>query len=155
MAAILGITPWPVLSVLILFVLAVAVLFLARHTAHQAIRTATSAIARGLRLAAHSVVHAEQRLAARNRDVLLAAGREAKERIVEREFARVSDSVRKDLTNYPTLHRALSESIMRIEENHQNAVDVPPEAPGWVRAVEAVAKVDAKNGVRRDSLRHP
>jgi hypothetical protein len=146
MAAILGITPWPVLSVLILFVLAVAVLFLARHTAHQAIRTATSAIARGLRLAAHSVVHAEQRLAARNRDVLLAAGREAKERIVEREFARVSDSVRKDLTNYPTLHRALSESIMRIEENHQNAVDVPPEAPGWVRAVEAVAKVDARNG---------
>lgn len=146
MAAILGITPWPVLSVLILFVLAVAVLFLARSTAHQAIRTASSALSRGLRLAAHSVVHAEQRLAARNRDVLLAAGREAKERIVEREFERISDSVRKDLTNYPTLHRALSESIRRIEENHQNAVDVPPEAPGWVRAVDAVAKVDARNG---------
>lgn len=146
MAAILGITPWPVLSVLICFVLAVAVLFLARHTAHQAIRSATSAIARGLRLAAHSVVHAELRLAARNREVLLAAGREAKEHIVEREFERISDSVRKDLTNYPTLHRALSESIMRIEENHQNAVDVPPEAPGWVRAVETVAQVDARNG---------
>ena len=146
MAAILGITPWPVLSVLILFVLAVAVLFLARSTAHQAIRTASSALSRGLRLAAHSVVHAEQRLAARNRDVLLAAGREAKERIVEREFERISDSVRKDLTNYPTLHRALSESIMRIEENHQNAVDVPPEAPGWVRAVDAIAQVDARNG---------
>jgi hypothetical protein len=146
MAAILGITPWPFLSVLICFVLAVAVLFLARHTAHQAIRTATSAIARGLRLASHSIKHAELRLAARNRDVLLAAGREAKERIVEREFERISESVRKDLTNYPTLHRALSESIMRIEENHQNAVDVPPEAPGWVRAVEAVAQVDARNG---------
>jgi hypothetical protein len=146
MTTILGITPWPALSLLICFVLAVAVLFLARHTAHQAIRTATSAIARGLRLASHSVAHAEVRLAARNRDVLLAAGREAKEHIVEREFERVSDSVRKDLTNYPTLHRALSESIMRIEENHQNAVDVPPEAPGWVRAVDAVAKVDARNG---------
>ena len=146
MAAILGLTPWPFLSVLICFVLAVAVLFLARHTAHQAIRTATSAIARGLRLASHSIKHAELRLAARNRDVLLAAGREAKERIVEREFERISESVRKDLTNYPTLHRALSESIMRIEENHQNAVDVPPEAPGWVRAVEAVAQVDARNG---------
>lgn len=146
MAAILGITPWPVLSLVIVFVLGVAVLFLARSTAHQAIHTATSALARGFRLAAHSIKHAELRLAARNRDVLLAAGREAKERIIEREFDRVGESVRKDLTNYPTLHRALSESITRIEENHQAAVDVPPEAPGWVRAVEAVAKVDAKNG---------
>ena len=145
-AAILGITPWPTLSVLIVFALAVCVLFLARSTAHQAIRTATSAIARGLRLGAHSVTHLEQRLAARNRDVLLAAGREAKERIVEREFERVSDSVRKDLTNYPTLHRALSESIRVIEENHQNAVDVPPEAPGWAHAVDAVAHLEARNG---------
>jgi hypothetical protein len=103
-------------------------------------------MARGLRLASHSVANGEKRLAARNRDVLLSAGREAKERIVEREFDRISDSVRKDLTNYPTLHRALSESIKRIEENHQHAVDVPPEAPGWVRAVDAVAKLDSKNG---------
>ncbi|MET0535589.1 MAG: hypothetical protein ABW171_15340 [Steroidobacter sp.] len=145
-AAMLGITPWPVVSVLIWFVLAVVVLYFARETAHQAIRTATSAVARGLRLASHSVVHAEQRLAARNKDVLLSAGRENKERIVEREFDRISESVRKDLTNYPTLHRALSESIKRIEENHQAAVDVPPEAPGWSRAVEAVAKLDSKNG---------
>lgn len=145
-AAILGITPWPILSALIWFVLLVLVLFFARHTAHQAIRTATNAIARGLRLAAHSVVNGERRLAARNRDVLLSAGREAKERIVEREFDRISESVRKDLTNYPTLHRALSEAIRRIEENHQHAVDVPPEAPGWVRAVDAVAKVESKNG---------
>lgn len=145
-AAILGITPWPGLSVLICFALAVLVLFLARSTAHQAIRMATSAIARGLRLASHSVTHLELRLAARNREVLLAAGREAKERIVEREFERVGESVRKDLTNYPTLHRALSESIRRIEEDHQNAVDVPPEAPGWVRAVDTVAQMEARNG---------
>lgn len=143
-AAMLGITPWPTLSILILFVMAVFVLFLARDTAHQAIRTATSAIARGLRLGSHSVTHLETRLATRNRDVLLAAGREAKERIIEREFERVGDSVRKDLTNYPTLHRALSESIRRIEENHQSAVDVPPEAPGWVRAVDAVSQMEAQ-----------
>jgi hypothetical protein len=145
-AAILGITPWPIVSAIILFVLAVVALFFARHTAHQAIRAATSALSRGLRLASHSVANGEKRLAARNRDVLLSAGREAKERIVEREFERISDGVRKDLTNYPTLHRALSESIKQIEENHQHAVDVPPEAPGWVRAVDAVAKLDSKNG---------
>ena len=144
--SIFSITPWPVVSALVWFVLAVAVLYLARRTAHQAIHTAAGALSRGLRLAAHSVVHLEVRLAARNREVLLAAGREAKERVIEREFERVGDSVRKDLTNYPTLHRALSESITTIEENHQSAVDVPPEAPGWVRAVEAVAALDTKNG---------
>ncbi|MGH8188487.1 MAG: hypothetical protein ACREUC_18160, partial [Steroidobacteraceae bacterium] len=146
MQQILAITPWPVVSALLWAVLLVAVLFFARRTAHQAIHTATAALSRGLRLAAHSVAHAEKRFASRNREVLLAAGREAKERIVEREFERVAASVRKDLTNYPTLHRALSESITRIEENHQGAVDVPPEAPGWVRAIEAVAKLDARNG---------
>lgn len=146
MQQVLAITPWPAVSVLLWAVLLVTVLYFARRTAHQAIHTATAALSRGLRLAAHSVAHAEKRLANRNREVLLAAGREAKERIVEREFERVGASVRKDLTNYPALHRALSESITRIEENHQGAVDVPPEAPGWVRAVEAVAKLDARNG---------
>jgi hypothetical protein len=145
-SALLAITPWPFFSALLWFIIAIAVLYLARRTAHQAIHTVTSALARGLRLAAHSIAHAESRLSRRNREVLLAAGREAKERTVEREFARVGDSVRKDLTQYPALHRALSESIVRIEENHQGAVDVPPEAPGWVNAVKAVANLDARNG---------
>jgi hypothetical protein len=143
---LLAITPWPALSAVLWLVLLVGILYLARHTAHQAIRTATGALSRGLRLAAHSTARAELRLAARNRDVLLAAGREAKERIVEREFARVGETVRKDLSGYPQLHRALSEAITRIEEDHRNAVEVPPEAPGWVRAVEAVSKLDARNG---------
>ena len=143
---ILSITPWPVVSALLWFVFLAAALYLARRTAHRAIHAATEAVAQGLRIAAHSVAAAESRLTARNREVLLAAGREAKERIVEREFVRVGETTRKDLTNYPALHRALSESILRIEEDHQKAVEVPPEAPGWVRAVEAVAKIDAKNG---------
>jgi hypothetical protein len=145
-ASLLAITPWPFISALLWFVFLVVVLYLARRTAHQAIRTATGALAHGLRLAAHSIAHAEVRLAARNREVLLAAGREAKERVVEREFERVGETVRKDLTNYPALHRTLSEAITRIEEDHQKAVEVPPEAPGWVRAVEAVAKLDEKYG---------
>ena len=44
------------------------------------------------------------------------------------------------------MHRALSESITRIEEAHQLAVDVPPDPPGWVKAVEAVAKIDSREG---------
>lgn len=143
---LLAFTPWPAVSAAILLILLVAALYLARDTAHQAIQAATGALARGLRVASHSVTHAQDRLAARNREVLLAAGREAKERVVEREFARVGDTVRKDLAGYPEMHRRLSESILRIEEDQQKAVEVPPEAPGWAHAVKVVADLDAKNG---------
>lgn len=146
MHVLLAITPWPAISIVIWVVVLVAVLYLARHTAHQAIRTASGAISHGLRLASHSVAHAETRLAERNREVLLAAGREAKERSIEREFARVGETVRKDLANYPHLHRGLSEAIGQIEKEHQDAVEVPPDPPGWVKAVETISKLDAKDG---------
>ena len=98
------------------------------------------------RVASTSVTHAEQALGVRNREVLLAAGREAKERIVEREFERINETVRKDLANYSALHRSLSESIGSIEQDHQGAIDVPPDPPGWVNAVKAVASIDEKEG---------
>src|SRR5215813_2997736 len=146
MSTLLAITPWPPLSAVILLSLLVVALYFARRTAHQAIRAITDALGRGLRLAAHSVARGEERLSARNREVLLSAGREAKERIIEREFVRVGDTVRKDLASYPTLHRALSEAIVRIEEEQEKAVDVPPEAPGWVQAVKVIANLDSRNG---------
>jgi hypothetical protein len=92
-SVLLGITPWPALSALVWFVAAVAGLYLMRDTAHQAIRTTTDALSRGLRLASHSIARGETRLATRNREVLLAAGREAKERIVERVSTLSSSSV--------------------------------------------------------------
>ena len=146
MNSLLSITPWPVFSAIIWVVLLIAIMYFARRTAHQAIRTASGALARGLKIAAHSVAHAHERLGERNREVLLAAGREAKERVIEREFTRVGETVRKDLANYPHLHRGLSDAIERIEKDHQDAVEVPPDPPGWVRAVEAVSKLDAKDG---------
>jgi hypothetical protein len=138
MTTLLTFTPWPAVSAGLLLVLLVAALYFARDTAHQAIQVAASALARGLRVAACSVIHAQERLGARNREVLLAAGREAKERIVEREFARVGDTVRKDLAGYPVMHR-------RLSEVQQKAVEVPPEAPGWAEAVKVVADLDARN----------
>jgi hypothetical protein len=146
MTSLLAITPWPAVSAVILLALLVVALYFARRTAHQAIRAVTDALGRGLRLASHAVARGEEKLAARNREVLLSAGREAKERIVEREFVRVGDTVRKDLANYPTLHRALTESIVRIEEDQEKAVEVPPEAPGWVQAVKVIANLDSKSG---------
>ena len=146
MSFLLSITPSPVLSALLWIVLAVLALYLSRDAAHQGIRATARALHRTFRVASAAVTAAEQRLATRNREVLLAAGREAKERIIEREFDRVNETVRKDLANFSELHRALSESISRIESDHQEAVDVPPDPPGWVKAVEAVAVIDEREG---------
>jgi hypothetical protein len=143
---LLSITPWPVLSALLWIVLAVTTLYFARSSAHKAIRATAATMHQSLRFSSKAISRAETRLRERNREVLLAAGREAKERIVEREFDRVNETVRKDLANYSALHRSLSESINRIEEDHQQAVDVPPDPPGWVKAVEAVATIDSREG---------
>ncbi|MGI9342850.1 MAG: hypothetical protein ACR2QV_08355 [Gammaproteobacteria bacterium] len=144
---LLGFTPYPAISAILLLTLAIAVLYLARPTAHQAIRAISSALHAAFRLGATSVALAETRLAARNREVLLAAGREAKERAIEKEFERINDTVHKDLANYPTLNRNLNEVIHRIEEDQQQAIEIPPDPPAWVKAVEAVAKIDARQGI--------
>lgn len=142
----LGITPWPAISATLWIILIVGALYLVRGTAHRTIHASAHALHRGFRMASKAVARSETRLAVRNRDVLLAHGREAKERIIEREFERIDETVRKDLANYSSLHRKLSESIDRIEKDHQGAVDVPPDPPGWVKAVKAVADMSASDG---------
>ena len=100
MEFLLGITPFPVLSALLWIVLVVTALYFARPTAHQLLLSLGSGLHRVFRTGSRSLSNAERGLAKRNRDVLLAAGREAKERIVEREFDRINETVRKDLANF-------------------------------------------------------
>ncbi|HEU4617205.1 MAG TPA: hypothetical protein VFV10_04155 [Gammaproteobacteria bacterium] len=140
---LLAVTPYPVLSAVLCAVLAVAVLYLARSSAHKVIATICDALHEVLGLAAEACAAGEKHLGERNREVLLAAGREAKERIVEREFDRIGDSVHRDLAGFPALQRGLSEALVRLEEDHAASVDVPPEPPGWVNAVESIAQMQA------------
>lgn len=134
----------PLVSALIWIVLGVGLLYVARPTAHRAIKATSLVVHRACRLAAHSLLLAEQRLKLRNNEVLLAAGREAAERIVEREFERIDASVRRDLAEFPALQRQLSDSTTRLEQDYQASAEVPPEPPGWVKAVDAVAKISPK-----------
>ena len=141
---LLSITPYPALSALLLAVLAIAILYLARGSAHNVITTVCQAFAEVLRLAAQAATAGEKRLDARNREVLLAAGRETKERMIEREFERIGRSVQKDLAGFPAVQRALTEAVTRVDEDHAKTAEVPPDPPGWVKAVEAVAKLEMR-----------
>jgi hypothetical protein len=129
---------------LLWFIVLTVAMYFARLPAHRAILSLTRALHHTMRLATHSLRLAEQKFVARNREVLLAAGREAKERIIEREFERIDASVRRDLAECPALYRRLSEQATRLEEDHDQSKAVPIAPPGWVKAVKAVAEIDAK-----------
>ncbi len=136
----------PVLSGFVWFVVLSAALYIARVHAHKAIKLASLTVHNAFRLSARSVMMAIDRLANRNKEVLLNQGRLEAERIIEREFDRVDAIVRRDLAEYPALHRELSEEVVKLDEDYQRSIEVPPSPPGWVKAVEAVAKIPSTKG---------
>lgn len=138
------IVPSAFLSGLIWFVILALLLYIAREPAHQTINALSRVLHNALRLSANAVLRWEGWMLQRNKDVLLAQGREAAERMIEREFERIDATVRRDLAEYPALHRQLSEEVTLLDEDYQSSIEVPPAPPGWVKAVDAVAKIPAK-----------
>jgi hypothetical protein len=134
----------PGLSGLIWLIILMTLMYVGRDPAKRTIQATMRILHGGMRYLAGAARRTESTIAARNREVLLAAGREAKERIIEREFERIGDTVERDLSRYPELQRTLAERIQRIDDDHQETADVPPDVPGWTKAVEAIAKIPTK-----------
>lgn len=134
----------PITSGIIALVAAVVMLYLARGPAHKAILSLSRVVHNGFRLLARSVMLAEERVAKRNKEVLLAAGAEASQRVIEREFQRVEAVVNRDLSKYPALHRALAEQVIRIDEDYQESAEVPIPPPDWVKAVDNLARLESQ-----------
>lgn len=120
-------------------------LYVARAPAHNALRSVGIVIDNAMRYASQALRSFTARLRARNREVLLAAGRDAQERFLAREFKRVHAVVKRDLSGYPALNRAVNEQITRIEEDYRSSTEVPPSPPDWLDAIEAVARIPAKD----------
>lgn len=133
-----------IVSVLLVLIGVIVTLYVSRQPAHRAIISLSRVVHNAMRLSANSILSVEKRLANRNREVLLAAGRETEERMIEREFERIDATVRRDISEYPAMNRLLSEKITLIEEDYQASIEAPPEPPGWIAAVEAVAKIPSK-----------
>lgn len=144
MEDLLMVTDSLALSVSIWSILGVCALYFGRVPAHHALLALVRLGHNALRLTAQAVLSARNSLAHRNREVLLVQGREAKERLISREFERITDTVHRDLARYPETQRMLAETTARIDEDHLNSTEVPQEVPGWSKAVEAVARVTTK-----------
>jgi hypothetical protein len=138
------IVPNPVVAGLIWFFAISAALYFARLPAKKYILAFSEVLHNAMRLAANSVKSADLRLQARNREVLLEAGREASERMIEREFERVENTVKNDLAQYPALQRKLSERLTSIDEDYMQSTEVPPDPPDWCKVVESVANIESK-----------
>lgn len=137
----------PVVSTVIWFLVLIVMMYLARFPAHRTIKSLCRVIHNGMRLASISIIFAQKRLVNRNKEVLLAAGRESIERLIEREFQRVDAVVRRDLSAYPALQHELAEQITSIDEDYRESAELPPPPPAWVNAVKALAKIPFKGEV--------
>ena len=140
-ANMLSITGSPALSILIWIILFLLALYFARRPFHRAVMSFSKIIHNAMRFTAASVLSAEQRLVKRNREVLMAAGLENAERIVEREFDRIGAAVSRDLEGYPNIHRQLSELITKLDEDFNSSADVPPSLPNWMPIIESIAQI--------------
>jgi hypothetical protein len=134
------------ISAIIWAVILITLTYLAREPMHQMIQATSSLIHHALKQASSSLSEAEKRLLQRNTEVLIAEGQEASEHEIEREFERIHHIVEKDLAEYPTLHRQISDVVIKMDEDYKSSADVPPEAPGWAKAVDAVAKINTSKG---------
>ena len=94
---------------------------------------------------ARSVKMAEKKLNERNRDVLLSAGKEQAERLVEREFERIGNAVKRDLEGYPQLQRQLNEGLVKLEEDYQQSVEITQKLPGWDKVIKAIVGIQPKS----------
>jgi len=134
----------------ILFIGGTLVLYIARNAAHRALNGSFNSLYSGLRLAAKALQAARIRLYHRNREVLLAQGREQAERDLEKEFFEVNKFVQRDLGGYPQLQRQMQAQVARIQDDYERSREVPLAGPDWVEAVDAIAKL--KNGEKAATI---
>ena len=136
--------PNSALTGIVWFLLLSLMLYFGRGPAQRSIATLFRVFKEAMQLASDSILGTEARLAARNRDVLLAMGREAAERGIEREFERIEENVRREIAQCTALDRMMNETLTRIEEDHKQSMDVPPAPPGWAGVVQAISEVPGK-----------
>ncbi|MEE8313332.1 MAG: hypothetical protein V3R91_03350 [Myxococcota bacterium] len=138
-----GLTQGPI-SLPVLILIGIGLMYLGRAAAHGLIRGLANTFHDALHTVAKSLTSAEERLTARNREVLMEIGRDSTERLIEREFYRVNAVVARDLSGYPAMQRKLADQITKIDEDYREASETPPVPPSWVEAVETIANLPQK-----------
>ncbi|HEX6826259.1 MAG TPA: hypothetical protein VF077_08085, partial [Nitrospiraceae bacterium] len=146
---------WPnnvAFSVLALVVLAMLFLYAARKPMHGVIRSVCELLSQSARFIARWLFLCADNLRVRNQSVLLAHGQESQAVVIDREFERVSNMIRKDMQEFPALQRKMMEEATRIEDDYHKCGEVPPPPPEWVSALKSVAQIKSGGDIPRKLL---
>src|SRR5512140_2956073 len=111
---------WPdnvALSVLALAILVMLFLYAARKPMHGVIHSTCHLVTQSTRFFSRWLFLIAENLRLRNQSVLLSHSQENAATLIEREFERVGNIIRKDMQEFPALQRKLSEEVTRIEED--------------------------------------
>ena len=137
---------FPLANVVVWIAAALLLLYLARNPMHRLFYSGGHSLRTACRMLAAAAGASAHRMAERNRERLLAAGRDAGERAMSEEFRRIEKAVRRDLEPYPELHRRLLQLIDDMERDYRKGAEIAtPELAGWVRAIEAVASLQSSS----------
>ncbi|MDQ1362156.1 MAG: hypothetical protein QG652_16 [Pseudomonadota bacterium] len=131
----------PALSWLIGLLLVLALLYAARRPVHRLLTLVFDGVNRVLRLLIRFLHAANRRLRQRNREVLLAGGREALERRLQQDFVKITDQVAHELVAWPGLHREMREHITHLDNELEKSAEQLPQPPEWLQVIESVAQV--------------
>ena len=146
---------WPnnvALSVFALAVLAMVFLYAARKPMHGVIHAVCTLVSQSMRFISRWLFLAAENLRERNQSVLLAHGQESQAVVIDREFERVGNMIRKDMQEFPALQRKVMEEATRIEDDYHKCGSVPPPPPEWVSALESVAQIKSGGDIPRKLL---
>jgi hypothetical protein len=135
---------FPIAAIALWVIILIAVLYISRAPAHRFIERIARAGQRWLRIAARAAGALASRMEQRNREVMLSLQMEITRRQLEREFHRVAAAVEQDMTKFQHLERSVNEHINLMGEDFERSAQVPPAPPGWVEAVDAIAKLQAE-----------
>jgi hypothetical protein len=146
---------WPdsvALSVLALVVLAILFLYAARKPMHGVIHSVCNLVTQSTRFISRWLFLSAENLRLRNQSVLLAHSQESAASMIDREFERVGNTIRKDMHEFPALQRKLMEEVTRIEEDYRRCGEVPPPPPEWVEALESISQIKSGGDIPRKLL---
>jgi hypothetical protein len=146
---------WPdsvALSILALGILVMLFLYAARKPMHGVIHSVCNLVTQSTRFISRWLFLSAENLRLRNQAVLLAHSQESVASMIDREFERVGNIIRKDMQEFPALQRKLLEEATRIEEDYRRCGEVPPPPPEWVDALESVSQLKSGGDIPRKLL---
>lgn len=146
---------WPgnvALSVLVLAILAMVFLYAARKPMHGVIHSLCNLVTQSTRFLSRWLFLSADTLRLRNQSVLLAHSKESAATVIDREFERVTNIIRKDMQEFPALQRKMMEELTSIEDDYRKCGEVPPPPPEWVSALESVSQIKSGGDIPRKLL---